>query len=434
MELLLHVPVTVKVGLMFAAILGLNRLGVPLAFAVIASAIGLVAWSGAGLAGIGWQIRECLDVANLLMLLVILLLLFFTEALRVSGRIPRTVEALRGWLNRPRLLLAGLPALIGLLPMPGGALVSAPMVASVAPESDLAPEHKIAINYWFRHIWEYWWPLYPGVVLALRYSGLPVGAFYLLQAPFTLAAVAGGIVFLLRGGSFRASESTGEALNVRAIAAALWPIATLVAVSIVGAALMRRTEGLGDAANLWGMLLALLVALTLVFLRAPQAVLPSMAMFRRWKMWSVVLVVAGVQLFSAALAVPLSDGGGTLVSAMADELAAFGIPTVVVMAVIPFVAGLVTGVAVGFVGVSFPLVFGILGQEAGFAELAATTALAYGCGYAGMMLSPIHICFVVTGEYFKAPIAAAYRYLAGPLLLVAATAVVLSTVYRLLGA
>jgi hypothetical protein len=118
---------------------------------------------------------------------------------------------------------------------------------------------------------------------------------------------------------------------------------------------------------------------------------------------------------------------------MAAELATFGIPTLVVMAAIPFVAGLVTGIAVGFVGVSFPLVFGLLGQQAGFAELAATTALAYGCGYVGMMLSPIHICFVVTGEYFKAPIVLAYRYLAGPLLVVAGTAITLSALYRLLG-
>lgn len=431
--MILAIPVTAKVGIMFAAILGLNRLGLPLAFAVMASAFGLVAWSGAGMAGIAWQVRECVGPANLLMLLVILLLLFFTEALRESGRIPRTVEALRGWLNRPRVLLAGLPALIGLLPMPGGALVSAPMVASAAPESDLKPEHKIAINYWFRHIWEYWWPLYPGVVLALRYSGLPVGAFYLLQAPFTLAAVGGGMLFMLRGGPFAKADGERGAFNARAVAAALWPIAVLVVVSVVSAAFLRRSERLADAANLWAMLLALLVSLALVFLRAPRAAVSAAGMLRRWKTWSVVLVVAGVQLFSAALAVPLPGGSENLVAAMADELAAFGIPTLVVMAAIPFVAGLVTGIAVGFVGVSFPLVFGLLGQEAGFAELAATTALAYGCGYVGMMLSPIHICFVVTGEYFKTPITLAYRYLAGPLALVGVTAVALSGLYRLLG-
>ena len=97
---------------------------------------------------------------------------------------------MKSWLKNRRLLYVGLPALVGLLPMPGGALFSAPLVDSVDSEKGIGGTLKAAVNYWFRHIWEYWWPLYPGVILAIRYSGLPFELFLIIQAPFTLAALA----------------------------------------------------------------------------------------------------------------------------------------------------------------------------------------------------------------------------------------------------
>ena len=41
---------------------------------------------------------------------------------------------------------------------------------------------------------------------------------------------------------------------------------------------------------------------------------------------------------------------------MGSEMKALGMPVVVVVAVLPFIAGMVLGVAVGFVGTSFPIV------------------------------------------------------------------------------
>src|SRR5262249_16135590 len=53
-----------------------------------------------------------------------------------------------------RLVLALPPALVGLLPMPAGALVSAPLVNDAAGSKPVSPEARTFINYWFRHLWE----------------------------------------------------------------------------------------------------------------------------------------------------------------------------------------------------------------------------------------------------------------------------------------
>ncbi len=52
-----------------------------------------------------------------------------------------------------------------------GALFSAPLVENVIGEDKISAERKAMINHWFRHLWEYWWPLYPGFVLAVELLG-----------------------------------------------------------------------------------------------------------------------------------------------------------------------------------------------------------------------------------------------------------------------
>ncbi len=57
---------------------------------------------------------------------------------------------------------------------------------------------KTRTNYWFRHVWEYWWPLYPGVILTFDLTGLQIWQLILVQAPVSLLAITGGYLFLLR--------------------------------------------------------------------------------------------------------------------------------------------------------------------------------------------------------------------------------------------
>ncbi len=424
------VPAIVKVGLSFLGILLVNRAGLHLGYSILLFSALLSLWAGTGLRGVARQTADLARPENYLLTVIVLLLLFFTEALSKSGRMEKTVTALREWLRSRRLLLAGLPALIGLLPMPGGALFSAPLVASVDAENELDENHKVAVNYWFRHIWEYWWPLYPGVILAIRYSGLPVAAYFLVQVPFTAVAVLGGYLFILRKVARRHGEgSQNGSLDPVGALSAMGPIALLVSLSVLGSALLPTVGVGGTRASLLAMLAGLLAALLWIFTADSRSFGPSLGLFRDRNTWLMMILVVGIQLFSSVIQYPLDGAGSTLVTLMRDELIAAGIPLLTVIMVIPFIAGLVTGVAFGFVGASFPIVFALLGENPGPGTLAAATACAYSFGYMGMMLSPMHVCFVVTGEYFRCSIYGAYRYLVGPVALVLIAALLISSLY-----
>ena len=115
----------------------------------------------------------------------------------ISGNMKEMVENVRSMISK-RFSMAILPAIIGFLPMPGGAIFSAPLLDDCDSDNEVKPILKTKINYWFRHIWEYWWPLYPGVLLAVDITGLPVLTFMMLQLPLSLLSILAGYLFLLR--------------------------------------------------------------------------------------------------------------------------------------------------------------------------------------------------------------------------------------------
>jgi hypothetical protein len=78
------------------------------------------------------------------------------------------------------------------------------------------------------------------------------------------------------------------------------------------------------------------------------------------------------------------------------------------------------GSTVGLVGASFPLALSLLGPEPALGRLLATTVLAYGFGFMGELLSPVHVCLVVSAEYFRTRLLHGLTSLIPPALLVLA--------------
>ena len=81
------------------------------------------------------------------------------------------MAAARTKLISDKTSFGGMPAFLGFLPSLGGALFSAPMVENASRRYDMTPEQKTAINYWFRHIWEFANPIMPGLLLLHKLPG-----------------------------------------------------------------------------------------------------------------------------------------------------------------------------------------------------------------------------------------------------------------------
>jgi hypothetical protein len=100
-----------------------------------------------------------------------------------------------------------------------------------------------------------------------------------------------------------------------------------------------------------------------------------------------------------------------------------GIPRLVVLFIIPFLVGILTGISSATVGICFPVLLPFMEVQN---EVNLNYAMfAYVGAYIGMMISPVHLCLVVTKDYFKADLAKIYKLLALPLLIIILFALIL---------
>ena len=439
---LLNVPTLVKVLGSLALILVVNRLARNLLVSVLAGTAALALWSGAPagtLAGIAW--RRVSEPSTLGLVVAIFLVIWLSGQMAAAGVMTDLVHAVRARTGK-RHSMAILPAVIGMLPMPGGALFSAPMVDRVDADGSVRPMLKAQTNYWFRHVWEYWWPLYPGVMLAISITGLEIWQFMLLQVPLTLFSLAAGYVFLLRriphasGPATEPSDGDASGAPRPGFLRLIMPIAVVIGTyaAVEGGwwAARREWPDLPELNTYAPMILGLVLAIAVQQVRRPLAWRPWRTILISRRTAMMVLLVVILRVYGALIEAPL-PGGGSMVDAMRGEMDRWSIPVLGMMMLLPFIAGLTTGICIGFVGASFPIVVSLVAPGAPRAELLAAVTLAFGFGYMGMMLSPVHLCLIVTNEHFRTGLVQSLRGLLPPAAVMLAVVTAYHAALRLIG-
>nr|MBL0712197.1 DUF401 family protein [Desulfobacterales bacterium] len=131
-ELLDIFPAVIRILLVFTLILLLIKRKWSLGNAFLTGSVALGLIFGMGLSAIVRAIAMALvDPKTMSLAAIVSLILVLSHSLEKSGQMARLLEAYKGLVRRPQLNLVIFPALIGLLPMPGGAIFSAPMVKNL---------------------------------------------------------------------------------------------------------------------------------------------------------------------------------------------------------------------------------------------------------------------------------------------------------------
>ena len=396
----------------FALILILARLKVPLAAAILIGTIGLGGCFGLGPIDILGALGSGLIAAKTIALAIMIgALLALSNTMRLAGQLENIVALTGSLLRRPALAMAALPAVVGMVPMPGGAVFSAPMVRTAAGKARIDGATLSAVNYWYRHIWEYWWPLYPGVILACSMARVRLWTFMLMLLPLGAFMVVSGLPILLRAHrGLRAGPHTREPGVPRKLIRATSSIWLIMIIWAIGKAVLWRLGPVGQkgsalhtAMNYAPVTVGLFVSLlwTIRMNRMPAGRVAEV--FRTKSLYTLVGVVVAVMLFSFML-----ERTGAP-DQIAKKLQALHVPPEAVVAMLPFIAGMVTGLAVGFVGASFPIVMVLVRELPGPPNVWPYVVLAYAAGYLGMMLSPLHVCHIVSNRYFEIGFRPVYR-------------------------
>ncbi|MBI5639635.1 MAG: DUF401 family protein [Nitrospirae bacterium] len=326
-------------------------------------------------------------VANevtLKLLLALSLIRIFELILREKEVLSRMMSAAKGFFRSRRAVIISMPMLIGMLPSLGGAYFSAPMVKEATTGLKMSQEEKAFINYWFRHPWEYILPLYPGILLASAVSNMPLYTIIAANLPYALVLLLTGFFYSMRGVSRKNIPAASGQRD--ALTKGLKSFLPVLAVLLLVVAL--RIE-------LHYALLAVILPLILMYRYRLKDIL---RITRHGFALDVIVMIFGIMLFKEAM--EASGAVKNLSGFFLEE----GVPLLPIVCLLPFLTGLLTGLTVGFVGSTFPLLISVTGGAS-----IAMISLAFASGFIGVLLSPVHLCLVLTKEYFRADLWGIYR-------------------------
>jgi integral membrane protein (TIGR00529 family) len=291
-----------------------------------------------------------------------------------------------------KAFLALSPALLGMLPMPGGALLSAPLVEKGAPHA--APDVKAAANVWFRHALLLVYPLGSALIASAKIAGLDVYRVIPFLAPAFLLTLFLGYVFLLRNVQGRLTYETRFSLRGLLVPLMIILVAPLLDLLMKQAVRLPYSE-IGTAV---GVTVSFVAAVT-----AGRVVLGNLKqVFLKMKPWKYALIILAMFLFLRVFET----------SGMPENIASMALPPVVLCVVIGFILGLITGriqAPMSIIAPIFLTTYDIMTPLA--------FAVTFFSIFIGYVLTPIHPCISVSVEYFNTSLSVYLRKIAPPAVL-----------------
>lgn len=370
-----------KIALVFTAILILLRLKWNIGYVLlVASGLLAILYLMPVPAMLATIKSTVTDMVTIKLFFALTLIRSLEMVLREKEVLAKMMEASRNLLKRKKAVIISMPLLIGLLPSLGGAYFSAPMVDESTKGLTMSAEEKGFINYWFRHPWEYVSPLYPGILLASAITTIELRNLMLANMTYAVIIFATGFMFSMKGISGKFVK------NVKIEKKELWSFLPVLLILIIVMA--------------FGIELHYALGLTIagLFLFYKVDIKDIFRTLRHGFALEVIILIFGTMLFKFAM-----ENSGA-VAHLSRYFTEKGIPLLPILFLLPFISGLLTGLTVGFVGSTFPLILSL----AGGAHLNEIT-FAFASGFVGVLLSPVHLCFVLTREYFKADVAGIYK-------------------------
>ncbi len=309
------------------------------------------------------------------------------------GAMQQLVDNLRYLVRDPRALLMIFPATISLFStVPGGAIISAPMVEETGQKLNMSPTELAMSNMVYRHLIVLITPFNSSLVLASGITGISIAGYL----GFTVPVIA--IVFLIATiilfyryprSSIEESEPREKGRTKPALAAVLTSAAPYLLAMVLGLA--------------FGVFfpLALLAGIAVCFfINLPvegktEALRSRFLILLKGFNWPIALSTLTIVVYK-----------DFMLEAESFQQAVFflveqGLPLMVLIVVLPFITGFITGNNTASLGIALPVLIPFLGPEMFSVRY---FGIIYLSSYAGYFGSPVHLCTYLTNEYFKTPL------------------------------
>ncbi len=328
----------------------------------------------------------------------------------------KMVAALGTMLRNDRLTLMIVPGLIGSMPMVGGAIVSAPIVDTLGERMNLSGRKRSAANLIFRHSWYFVFPFMPTFILTARLAEVSIAELLWIQWPMAVAMLGAGYYFVLVRGKPPTAATTEPSFEDEGYSTPMGAVRSFLLHS--SPILLSLVLHLGFGVHL-ALALMLGMALVVTILKyikqqagfkvgsVPRQILRDID-------YPIAGAMIGIMIFRASV------NETTAISDLMTTMVEAGLPLFIITAGLASIIGFISASHTSTVAVVIPVVAPIamaMGKSA-----LVYVMLAYCFAFIFYLISPLHLCQILTNRYFKVSFGEVARLCLPVIIAVAATA------------
>ena len=189
----------IKVIITFLIIPIMLKKGYKLSSVLIAVVLLLGTLSGIGYHNFMRAITSIFSPSSIDMILTIFMVSVLGGLMKHYGILDEIVRIMKDMINNEKSILMLIPAMIGFLIIPGGAMLSAPFVNEIGKEVNISAARRAAINLVFRHIAMFIMPYSTSLlIIAAMMPDINIIHLILLNTIFVIFLVALGYIFFIK--------------------------------------------------------------------------------------------------------------------------------------------------------------------------------------------------------------------------------------------
>lgn len=332
---------------------------------------------------------ETIELAILLTLIFIL-----AKAMQETGAIRKLIDSLRTIFYKGGTL-GVIPAVYGLMPVPGGALFSAPLIDDEGDKFKLFKNQKNFLNVWFRHIW---FPIYPvssAMLTIVDFSNINIYELISANMPAFFASIIIGLIYLNFFIKKVPKPKPIPKKNYGGLIYLLPPIIPIIVYLIFLLIFIILGLGFEDIKEFQRIIfiIGVIISIFLLYYLLKIDLKKYIEIIRRSFTLNLALAIIGIMIFRQIIEVSEVN------KILANMIGGLPFHAIIIVLIIPLAMGLMTGYNLGAIALSYFLVvpfFEITGIN-----ILGLTSLIFISSLVGYLISPIHLCNVVSSDYLK---------------------------------
>lgn len=390
----------------FIVIIVMVNKKVSLGYALVSGSLIVGVFSGLGPKGIVQSFfKASVDPVTIRLITILGLISVLGYLMQKCGILRKVVDSLNALLKNPKLTLSIVPSIMGTLLVTGGAVMAAPLVDEIGDDLNLEKPKKAAINLIFRHGWYFIYPMMPGFILVAEIASINKFDLIAIQWPLTVVMIAAGYWMWIRPSKINKnvnyktnSKSLHHFKNFIIYSSPLW-VSLLTALGLEGVNFNSFSASANALISNIAFPIGLILGIALTMLLSDKSENLGKELLKGINL-SIMFSGLGIMIFKEMVG-QLSVLGDVVLSFLDS-----GIPIYVLFITLPLITGLLSASTTSAIGITLPILLPALSVSANPVPL---VMLAYSSSFLGYLVSPLHLCQILTLEYFKVKITDLYK-------------------------